>query len=115
MQMRKCGRYITYNHALEEYKKLLADKAFLKPDMYIFLYANEEVRNERNLCRGKSLSKNWLNSDFIYYQNEFYKLVSKKIKNKSEIDTTEKEPSYVSGHVLELLRITYTHDNPTDR
>lgn len=103
MQMRKCGRYITFGLALEEYKKLLEDKKFFKPDMYIFLYTNEEIRNQRNLCRNKSLSKSWLNSEFIYYQNEFYKRVSKNIKNKLEIDTTEKKASYVSECIMKIL------------
>ena len=115
MQMRKCGRYITYSHALEEYKKLFTDKEFLKPDMYIFLYTNEETRNQRNISRNKSLGKNWLNQDFIYYQNEFYKKVGQNIKNKLEIDTTDKKTSYVSDCILKILGKTHTKENSIER
>lgn len=104
MQMKRCGKYFTYSHALREYKKLLSDEGFLESDVYIFLYTKEKTRNERNLSRDKKLSKKWLNSNFNYFQNEFYKQVSKNIKNKLEIDTTEKEPDYVSNCILELLR-----------
>lgn len=113
--MKKCGRYKTFSFALEEYKKMAADKMFFKPDMYIFLYANEDVRNQRNLCRSKSLGKKWLDADFLYYQNEFYKRVSKSIKNKLEIDTTYEQQSYVSECVLDILEKTYNKENFLDK
>lgn len=100
----RCGKYLTYDYALGEYKKMLEDKEFVRPDMYIFLYTSEKERQERNLNRDKKLSESWLNTEFIRYQNEFYSLISKKIKNKLEMDTTDKEQNYVSDYIMELIK-----------
>ncbi len=77
---------------------------FILPDYYVFLYNSNEERMNRNYLRLKKLSEKWLDTEFINYQEEFYKIVSLIIKNKLEIYTTGKSKDYVSKEIMNLLK-----------
>lgn len=101
----KLGKYPTFRHAMNQYEKLFNDDTLLKPDEYIFLYANNDSIIQRNKTRGDELSKSWLDSLFTNYQNEFYKTISKKIPNSRRISTVGKDKMYVSRIIAQILNV----------
>lgn len=101
----KLGKYPTFRHAMNQYEKLFNDDTLLKPDEYIFLYANNDSIIQRNKTRGDELSKSWLDSLFTNYQNEFYETISKKIPNSRRISTVGKDKMYVSRIIAQILNV----------
>ena len=79
-----------------EYEKLFRDSTLIIPDEYIFLYTDVDNIIQRNGTRAKKLSKQWVDSTFTDYQNEFYETISNKIPHSLRISTTGKEKEYVS-------------------
>lgn len=90
---------------MNQYEKLFNDDTLLKPDEYIFLYANNDSIIQRNKTRGDELSKSWLDSLFTNYQNEFYETISKKIPNSRRISTVGKDKMYVSRIIAQILNV----------
>ena len=88
-----------------QYKNILEDEEFLKPDEYIFLYTNDDNTKQRNKTRGKELSKSWIDSPFTNYQNEFYETVAKKIPHSQRISTSGKDKKYVSRIIAQILNV----------
>jgi len=99
----KLGRYSTFRHAMSQYEKLFNDETLLKPDEYIFLYANNDSIIQRNNTRCDELSKSWLDSSFTNYQNEFYETISRKIPNSRRISTVGRDKMYVSRIIAQIL------------
>ena len=90
---------------MNQYKELFNDETLLKPDEYIFLYANNDNIIQRNKTRNDELSKSWLDSLFTNYQNEFYETISKKIPNSIRISTDGKDKMYVSRIIAQILNV----------
>lgn len=88
-----------------EYEKLFHDSTLLSPDEYIFLYTDEDNIIQRNRTRKKELSKQWVDSTFTDYQNEFYETISKKIPHSQRISTTGKDKDYVSTIIAQILNV----------
>src|SRR5699024_8122359 len=101
----KLGKYPTFRHAMDQYEKLFNDETLLKPDEYIFLYANNDSIIQRNKTREDELSKSWLDSLFTEYQNEFYETISRKIPNSRRISTVGKDKMYVSRIIAQILNV----------
>ena len=101
----KLGKYPTFRHAMNQYEKLFNDVKLLKPDEYIFLYANNDSIIQRNKTREDELSKSWLDSLFTEYQNEFYETISRKIPNSRRISTVGKDKMYVSRIIAQILNV----------
>mgnify|MGYP004559443849 CR=1 FL=1 len=93
-----------------QYEKLLADKTLLQPDEYIFLHTDNESVIERNKTRKKELSEAWIDNPFTNYQNEFYKIVAKKIPNSRIISTAGKDKMYVSRIIAQILNVQELSD-----
>ena len=106
----KLGKYPTFRHAMNQYEKLFNDETLLKPDEYIFLYANNDSIIQRNKTREDELSKSWLDSLFTEYQNEFYETISRKIPNSRRISTVEKDKMYVSRIIAQILNVQEFQD-----
>lgn len=88
-----------------QYEKLFNDSTLLQPDEYIFLYADNECINQRNETREKKLSKFWIDTPFIYYQNQFYETAARKIPNSRRISTTGKDKRYVNKIIAQILNV----------
>ena len=101
----KLGKYPTFRHAMNQYEKLFNDETLLKPDEYIFLYANNDSIIQRNKTREDELSKSWLDSLFTEYQNEFYETISRKIPNSRRISAVGKDKMYVSRIIAQILNV----------
>lgn len=99
----KFKKYNVYEKMKEKYQNWLGKNNLNIIEKYIILYTNDFEIDIRNKSRKKSLSKNWLNSDFIAFQNEYFFSIFFSNKNNIFLNTSNKSTEEVYEFIKDCI------------
>lgn len=101
---KKLGKYDAFSNCIELYNKMLKEHWYINPDIFYVLIASSKEKIIRNNYRNKILKDSWINSDFDFYQNEFYDTMMIDLDRKF-IETDGQEKKYASEYISKNLKL----------